>query len=143
MTHKRIGIKILMVLCSAVLLAFTGCGKKESPLPPEINGNRIAAPFNLKYRSYDTEIVLSWDHKINQETAAVTPEGFDIFMNKKTFDDCEGCPFEFEKIGHVVMPSMAFVNPIEKGFKYYFRVQATGDGQMKSEFSKTVQFESP
>jgi hypothetical protein len=143
MINERTGIPILMVLCCTALLAFGGCGKKDSPLPPEIKGHKIAAPFNVKYRSYDKEIVLSWDHKIDSKTAAVKPEGFDIFMNKKTFDDCEGCPFEFEKIGRVSMPSREFVTSIEKGFKYYFRVQAIGDGHMASEFSKTVQFEYP
>ena len=143
MKNKRAGIQFLMVLCTAFLLFSLGCGKKGPPLPPEIKGQKISAPFDLEYRQVDKKIVLSWNHKVDKETAAVKPEGFDIFMNKKTFKACEGCPFEFEKIGHVAMPSMEFVMPIEKGFKYYFRVQATGDGHMKSEFSKTVQFEYP
>ncbi|MBC2704647.1 hypothetical protein [Desulfobacula sp.] len=141
MKNKRAVIQSLMILFSIILLAFSGCGKKGPPLPPETKGQKIAAPFDLKYTPGDKEITLSWNHKIDTETAAVKPEGFEIFMAKKTFEACEGCPFEFKTIGVVSMPSMEFYTRIEKGFKYYFRVQATGDNDMRSEYSKTVQFE--
>ena len=141
MKNKRAVIQFLMILFSVILLAFSGCGKKGPPLPPEIKGQKITAPFDLKYTPGDKEIILSWNHKIDKEMAAVKPEGFEIFMAEKPFEACEGCPFEFKMIGVVSMPSMEFSTPIEKGFKYYFRVQATGDNDMRSEYSKTVQFE--
>ncbi|MBU8850304.1 MAG: lipoprotein [Desulfobacterales bacterium] len=141
MKNKRAVIQFLMILFSVILLAFSGCGKKGPPLPPEIKGQKIAAPFDLKYTLGDKEIILSWNHKIDTETAVVKPEGFEIFMAKKTFKACVGCPFEFKKTGVVSMPSMEFTTRIEKGFKYYFRVQATGNDDMRSEYSKTVQFE--
>ncbi|WP_299981543.1 hypothetical protein [Desulfobacula sp.] len=141
MKNKRAAIQFLMVLFSVILLTFLGCGIKGPPLPPEIKGQKIAAPFDLKYTAGDKEITLFWNHKIDKETAAVKPEGFEIFMGKKTFEACEGCPFEFKMIKFVAMPSMEFSTQIEKGFKYYFRVQATGDDNMRSEYSKTVQFE--
>lgn len=141
MKNKRIFFFVLMVLSGIALLAFSGCGKKGPPLPPEIKGQKIAAPFDLKYRVVDNEIILSWNHKIDAETAFVKPDNFEIFMAKKTFEACEGCPFEFNPAGTVSMPSMEFTTGIQKGFKYYFRVQAMGDDAMRSEYSKTVQFE--
>ena len=141
MKNKRAVIQSLMVLSGIIILAFTGCGKKGPPVAPEIKGQQIAAPFDLKYTSDDKEILLSWNHKIDIEKAAVKPRDFEIFMAKKTFEACVGCPFEFKTIGVVSMPSMEFIIKIEKGFKYYFRVQATGDDNIRSEYSKTVQFE--
>ncbi|NOX33883.1 MAG: hypothetical protein GXP56_09125 [Deltaproteobacteria bacterium] len=141
MRNNKIMILLLSVICGIILFSFSGCGKKGPPTPPEIKGLRIAAPFDLKYSSGDKEISLSWDHRIDPETAFVKPEGFEIFMAKKTFESCTGCPFEFKKKGFVSMPAMKFSTPIEKGFKYYFRIRAIGNDDMKSEYSKTVQFE--
>lgn len=141
MKNKREIIQLLMVLSAVILLVFSGCGKKGPPLAPEIKGQKIAAPFDLKYTIENNEIILSWNHKIDMEKAFVKPEGFEVFMTKKTFETCEGCPFEFKLIGFAAMPLMEFIVPKEKGFKYYFRVQATGPDDMRSEYSKTVQFE--
>lgn len=141
MKNKRVALQLLMVLLSVLLFVFSGCGKKGPPMPPEIKGQKIAAPFDLKYILGDSNITLSWNHKIDTETAAVIPEGFEIFMAQKTFDACVGCPFEFKKIRNVPLSPMVFSIQIEKGFKYYFRVQAMGHHDMRSEYSKTVQFE--
>ena len=141
MRNKRIILQLLMVLFSVIFLALPGCGKKGPPMPPIIKGQIIAPPFDLKYTVGDKKITLSWNHEIDTETAAVEPQGFEIFMVKKTFEKCEGCPLVFKPIGSVSIPSMEFMTRIEKGFKYYFRVQATGEDNMKSDFSKTVQFE--
>jgi predicted small lipoprotein YifL len=141
MKNKKPVIQGLMVLCSLFFLLASGCGKKGPPLPPEIKGQKIAAPFDLKYAYGKKIIVLSWNHRIDNENAVIKPLGFEIFMARKTFEACEGCPFKFKKIGFVSAPSMEFTIPIEKGYKYYFRVQATGDDNMRSEYSKTVQFE--
>jgi len=141
MKNKRAVIQSLMVLSGIIILAFSGCGKKGLPLAPEIKGQKISAPFDLKYISDDKEIILSWNHKVDIEKAALKPRDFEIFMAKKNIETCVGCPFEFKTIGIVSMPSMEFIFKIEKGFKYYFRVQATGDDNIRSEYSKTVQFE--
>ena len=141
MKNKRIIFQLSMVLFSVIFLAFSGCGKKGPPLPPIIKGQKIAPPFDLKYTFDDKKITLSWNHEIDTETAAVKPQGFEIFMAKKTFESCVGCPLVFKPVGSVSIPSMEFMTRLEKGFKYYFRVQATGEDNMKSDFSKTVQFE--
>ena len=141
MKNNTAAVQGLIILCGFIFLAFQGCGMKLPPLPPDIKGQAIAAPFDLKYTLGEKGIELSWKHATDKETANVKPEGFDIFMAQKTFDACEGCPFVFKKVGFVSMPARHFVKDIKKGFKYYFRVQATGRDNMKSEFSKTVQLE--
>jgi len=133
---------MVLLLSGIIILGFSGCGQKGSPLAPQIKGKKITAPFDLKYTSGDKEIILSWNHKVDIKTAFVKPNYFEIFMAKKTFESCVGCPFEFKTIGVVSMPSMEFIFKIEKGFKYYFRVQAIGNDNIRSEYSKTLQFES-
>lgn len=141
MINKKFVFQLLIILCGIIALSITGCGKKGPPLPPVIKGEKIAAPFDLKAASSDGKIRLSWHHGIDNEEASLKPEGFEVFVVKKTFEACEGCPFKFKMIGFVSMPSMEFIAPLEKGFKYYFRVQAIGDDNMRSEYSKTIQFE--
>ena len=142
MENKRTIVFFLTTLCSIILLVFLGCGKKGLPLPPKIIGDNIAAPFDLKYSSDKKAITLFWKHKIDAQKAAVRPEGFEIFMAKKTFKACEGCPLDFKMISFVSVSSssMQYTTQLEKGFKYYFRVLAKDDNDMRSEFSKTIQF---
>ena len=141
MKTKRDVFLFLIVLCGFIVIAFPGCGKKGPPLPPEIPRQKIAAPFDLKYTLDDKEVTLFWQHKIEHRTAVVKPDGFEVFMAKKTFEACVGCPFVFKMIGVASMPDMQFLISLEKGYKYYFRVQATDDDNMRSEYSKTIQLE--
>lgn len=141
MKNKRATIQFLLVLSVIVFLVFSGCGKKGLPIAPVIKGQKITAPFDLKYKSFDEKIILSWKHEVDPQSAVVKPKGFEIFMTKKTFEACEGCPFVFKMVEFVSIPSMEFIMPVEKGYKYYFRVQATNDDNMRSEYSKTVLFE--
>jgi len=145
MKSKKILKILLLVLSIHLCLAFSGCGTKGPPLPPVIKGDNISAPFDLKYtlvQNVKNIITLSWNHEIDKETAAVKPESFDIYMAQKTFKECTGCPFKFSKIGTVPVYTREFVFELKKGFKYYFRVQAVGEDNMKSKYSKTVQIDN-
>ena len=139
MKIQKNAIQILIILSIAILSVFLGCGEKGPPLPPEIKGQQIAVPFDLKYALDGKKITLSWNHEIDKERAIIKPDGFTIFMAKKTFKECASCPFKFDTVASVAMPSKEFIFKLDKGFKYYFRVQATGEDNMKSEYSKTIQ----
>jgi len=134
---------LFIVFCGFVLLMVSGCGKKAPPLPPEIKGHKINAPINLKSSILNQTIHLSWQHQIDKDKALVKPGGFEIHQARKTVEGCEGCPFKFNLIGFVSMPSMEFSTTIEKEFIYYFRVRAVSDDEMRSEYSKTIQIEYP
>jgi predicted small lipoprotein YifL len=142
MKNKTAVVQSLIILSWIIILIISGCGEKGPPLAPEIKGQKIAAPVELKIISGNKEIILSWNHKVDNERAAVKPRYFEIFMATKTLEACIGCPFEFKAIGVVTAPLMEFIIKIEKGFKYYLRVQAKGEGSMRSEYSKSVKFES-
>lgn len=141
MLKKPAGFLGITLFCCFVLLCVSGCGKKDFPQPPEIKGQRLASPFEVTLSVKNDSVHLTWQHEIDKETAAVKPDGFEVHMARKTFETCEGCPFEFRLVGVVSLPSMTFSTQVEKGFKYYFRVRAVTDDMMKSNYSKTVQFE--
>ena len=81
MKNKKAVIQALLVLSGVFILAFSGCGTKGLPLAPEIKGQKIATPVDLKYITGDKEIILSWNHEVDNKTAFVKPKAFEIFMN--------------------------------------------------------------
>nr|NJM04833.1 lipoprotein [Desulfobacula sp.] len=141
MHKKKLFILFLILIGGMSLLGLAGCGKKGPPVLPVVKGEKISPPFDLKYETAGERIELTWDHKVDEAEAFVKPLGFDVFLEKRTFDSCQGCPFKFEKIGSVSLPAMKFAMGIEKGYKYYFRIQAKGKNTMVSEFSESVLFE--
>ena len=141
MKNNSIVVPLFFGVLCLVAFSFHGCGKKGPPIAPEIKGYKIAAPYNLKYIANNQEITLSWQHKIDKENAIIKPEAYEVFMAQKTFEDCDGCPFKFQLKELVSMPYMTCSIKLNKGYKYYFRVRAIDDDNMKSEYSKTVQFE--
>ncbi len=134
-------ILVLMVMGGISFFLIQGCGKKGPPVLPIEKGKKMTAPYDLKYAVNEKDIELTWNHKVDEKEAFVKPENFEVFVAKLTFDSCQGCPFEFKKIGLVMMPYMRFVTGVEKGYKYYFRVRAKGIDNLASEYSETVLFE--
>jgi hypothetical protein len=56
---------------------------------------------------------------------------------------CEGCPFVFESVGQVAVPDMMFQMSMPEPGVRYFRVQAVGEHDVRSEYSSTVVVEVP
>ena len=133
---------VLSILSLTLIFSFQGCGKKAPPLPPNDSGNNVAAPYDLKSDISNNQLTLTWKHKVDEKVAKIPPHGFEIFMEQKTFQDCEGCPFEFKKIATVPVPKMMFSMDIEKGYKYYFRIRAIGEDGVESKNSKSILIES-
>jgi len=123
------------LLCLAVL---AGCGIKGPPKAPLKAGNVLAPPENLAYTLNRDTVTLSWTHTVDPVNAKIQPEGFKVFLAVKSQDGCEGCPFLFEEAGVVPMPGMQFRSTLKKGYHHYFRVQAVGDDDRVSTFSKTL-----
>lgn len=129
--------RVIILLVSLALIA--GCGIKGPPLPPLVEGNNLARPTNLRYSMDKNQVSLSWDHAVDPVNAKIQPEAFRVYMAIRSKDDCQGCPFVFESIGEVPMPRMVFLQKIEQGKDYYFRVQAIGEDDIKSPMSNPVQ----
>ncbi len=131
----------LIITCFTFGLVFIACGEKGPPLPPEIVGEKISEPYDLRLNQSDNVIFLSWSHRIDPVDAHIEPESFDVYMATKDMQACKGCPFLFELAAKVPMPKKEFITRVKPGYKYYFRIQATGKDDKKSDYSKTVQLE--
>lgn len=121
----------------AVLFLVPSCGKKGPPIPPVKEGNVLAAPDNVAASLEENRLTLTWTHAIDPKTAKLAPEGFEVHMATKDLAACEGCPFVFKSMGVIPMPDMVYRGSLAPGFRYYFRVRAIGQDEMKSGYSKT------
>ncbi|MEX1313309.1 MAG: hypothetical protein AB1Z38_03980 [Desulfotignum sp.] len=140
-TRMSSGIILGLCLICAAVAAGIGCGKKAPPRVPEKPGQAVAAPENLAAEVTDGRLTLTWTHKADPVDAVLVPRYFDVTMAVPA--ECEGCPFVFRTVGQVTMPDMVFQMPLPDPGVRYFRVQAVGDHDVRSEFSRTETVEVP
>ncbi|MDD9304747.1 MAG: hypothetical protein HUK40_21345 [Desulfobacter sp.] len=134
---------VLLALLILILAIAIGCGKKGMPLAPLTPGNILAAPANLSYTLKHRQVILNWTHEIDPENAKIPPEGFELFVATKALEGCEGCPFIFKSAGKVSMPAKSFTYDLDQDLHYYFRIQAMGKNNIKSQFSDTLYIDFP
>ena len=130
-------IPVMLVLISATWVALalmiSGCGKKAPPKPP--SGNRPPKVSDLAYSISESTIKLSWTVPQTSDKAKSQVIGFLIYRSKQTSieSDCPNCPIYFAKIGDVLVrdtvsgenePSLVFVQTIEPGYRYLYKVKA-------------------
>jgi hypothetical protein len=123
-----------------------GCGKKGPPQPPR--GDSPPRVSDLDYHIEGNTVRLSWT--LPQTTAkAKTPvTGFLIYQYKQSAHEreCTNCPVIFEKVGDVPVRDndrtqpIVFVQTIEPGYRYIFKVTAYNRAEMASKDSNHVEF---
>lgn len=139
--RRHAGLILGLCLICAAMAAGMGCGKKAPPRAPEKPGQAVAAPENLVADVTDGRVTLTWTHETDPVDAVVVPRYFEVSMALPT--DCEGCPFVFRTVGQVAMPDMVFQMSLSDPGVRYFRVQAVGDPDVRSEYSRTETVEMP
>jgi len=132
---RHAGLILGLCLICAAMTAGIGCGKKAPPRAPEKPGQAVAAPENLVADVADGRLTLTWTHETDPKDAVIVPRYFDVSMALPA--DCEGCPFVFRTVGQVAMPDMVFQMSLSDPGIRYFRVQAVGDHDVRSEYSRT------
>ncbi|MFN2358827.1 MAG: hypothetical protein ABR534_13940 [Desulfotignum sp.] len=136
-SFNGIWIPAVCVIIVLGLIQVTGCGKKTPLDLPEKPGQAMAAPENVKAVVTDTHLTLTWTHEPDPKDAVLAPAYFEVSMAMP--EDCEGCPFVFQTVGQVDMPRMVFEMPLPDTTRSrYFRVQAVGENDVRSEYSSTV-----
>lgn len=129
----------VLAICICACVA-VGCGKKEAPRLPEKAGGFLASPENLGVTLSDNQVTLTWTHAKADRPDAVAAQGFEI--SKAVPAGCEGCPFVFKVVGVTPMPDTGFTTRLGTDQRAYFRVQAVGAHDIRSEFSKSVLVEA-
>ena len=144
---------VLLTLVSATWMAsvfmLTGCGKKAPPEPP--SGNRPPRVVDLAYSISENTIKLSWTIPKTSDKAKSPATGFLIYRSKQSSveADCPNCPIQFMETGDVLVrtdvsgkpaPSVTFVQALEPGYRYLYKVKAYDDSGVAGKDSNLIDF---
>lgn len=121
-------LRIWGLLLPALLIA--GCGVKTPPRPPE--RRPPAAVQDLSGGIADGAVILRWGISPSGKTAGEAA-GFAVYRSKTPLSEaeCQDCLLTFTQVAQVtVTPSdreaggMTFSEPLEKGFRYRYKLRA-------------------
>ena len=133
---------IALVFVVGVLLA--NCGVKAPPVPP--NYTPPAAVTDLAYAlEADGSVVLSWSLSGKERTKGAKLQGVRVYRSKDSLENpaCEGCPRIFSMVKDLPLEqdNMVFREPLQKGFRYYYKIVIYDESNMESADSNVVGFE--
>jgi hypothetical protein len=151
--RKKTGLAAVLacsvLLWASAVLMFYGCGRKDLPEPPR--GKRPPAVNDLSYKVSNNTVELTWTIPATAAAAESPVTGFFIYEFKQTRmeSECPNCPKFFNKIGEVPvrssvsvedeLPSVAFVQPIDVGYRYIYKVVSVNDDEIFSRDSNEVE----
>ena len=139
------GLKwIAAIITVGVLLA--GCGVKAPPVPPDLEPPPAAADLGYTLES-DGSVVLSWRLDGTERPRGARVQGARIFRSKDALDSpaCGDCPriYTMAKDLSLEKGNMFYREPLQKGFRYYYKIVIYDEGNLESADSNVVSFEYP
>ncbi len=139
-------LALSIAIAAAGLLA--GCGRKAPPEPPQ--GTRPAKVNDLSYSMSGNTIKLSWTVPRGDEKKTLPISGFLVYRSMQNVieKECPNCPLRFVEVGDVPVPAagggatpVVFVQTIEPGYRYVYKVVAYTDEGRRGRDSNQVDFE--
>jgi hypothetical protein len=128
-----------MVLVSA-------CGRKAPPMPP----TAVEPPVVQKFQAHmeGVKLQLSWQIPECEGNNRNCLAGFYVYGSKENLSEagCKDCPYQFKQVADIRLdihpidpkPGVTYEAPLEKGFRYYYKVSCYTDNGNEGEFSKVV-----
>lgn len=130
---RLFGAMILIAGFLAPIALFNGCGIKASPRAPE--RKPLPSITDLKAQTTGDRLVLTWSLPAKDRKSANSDAvlGFTVYRSRSsmTGNRCSTCPVLFERIADMPLqgaqgPPFHYTERLEKGFRYTYKVQATG-----------------
>ena len=130
-----------ILLTFALLLS--GCGRKAPPVAPR----QVKPPaVNDLSASIDGDILkLTWTILRGKEKVISDLSGFIVYRSKKLSSepDCKSCPVLFKRVtdipievpssGYIKRGNMIYVETMEKGYRYIYKVTFYAEGIISSD----------
>ena len=137
---------LCLLIGAAVFILFSACGRKADPMPPTAVPPPVVQNFQANMDGLSLQ--LSWPVPKWEGSNGSYLAGFYVYGSKESLSDegCKDCPHQFERVGDLrldpqtVAPEVlvTYKEPLEKGFRYYYKVVCYTDSGNEGEFSKIV-----
>lgn len=139
--HRR-DICLSLVIFACLVVA--ACGVKAPPVPPD-----YAPPAAVTDLGYTLEeqgsVVLSWSISGREREKGANVQGARVYRSKDALDSpaCEDCPRIYNIAADLPLEQdkMVYREPLQKGFRYYYKIVIYDEGNHDSEDSNVVNFE--
>ncbi len=135
---------VMAVMLLWVISGIMGCGKKGPPLPPL--ALMPPAPTNITYRLTvdQDQVMLQWtlDPEFPKKNRGPNM-GIEIYRATRvlTEDACRDCPLTFEQIAELPITTLEYEAPLERGYRYFYRLRFRRGTDIFSDYSETVSFD--
>ena len=146
LTKKRLNyncikwVTAIIVVC--VLLA--NCGVKAPPVPPDYTPPPAVTDLGYTLEA-DGSVMLSWSLFGKERSKGTKVQGARIFRSKDSLEnpECEDCPRIFNLVNDIPLEqgNLIYREPLQKGFRYYYKIIIYDEGNLESADSNVVSFE--
>ena len=132
-----------------LFLLFNGCGRKAPPRPPQ--EKQQPAVKDLSKSLDGDRLKLTWSVPGSANRRITGPAGFMIYKSRQklTDSDCRNCPILFERIAdipahqtaskHLDGKTVSYVDTVEKGYRYFYKVIVYSENGVMGKDSNTVE----
>jgi len=146
---KLIGLKCILLL-GIMACVFAGCGKKGLPVAPR--ALPLPVVIDLTAVVKNDAVTLTWSTPRSGEEAAVQVAGFFVGRSKVLLADadCQDCPVFFERVADISLEfagkeksekfELTHTDPVEKGYRYIYKVRAYTPVEVTGPDSNLVEF---
>lgn len=139
-------VSVLMML----FLSLLGCGKKAPPRAP----GQLPLPVvkDLKITIGRDMLWLTWTIPVAEDKKESEFTGFSVYRSKTAIlkSDCKNCPIRFKRVDQIKVEAkpindpyrstMTYEEPLEKGFRYIYKVIGHSEDGRASGDSNLVDF---
>jgi hypothetical protein len=139
--------KYSIILCLGFMIfacfMTTACGVKAPPVPPDYTPP--PAIKDLGYALEDGSVVLSWSLFGKERDRGTKVQGAKVYRSKDSLENpaCENCPRIFSVVQDMSLEqdNMFYREPLQKGFRYYYKIVIYDESSLESADSNVVSFE--
>jgi hypothetical protein len=148
--HHSIGLRNRqMLLLFVLVLGLTACGIKKDPVP--IAEPKPLAVTDLAHTIKDETVTLTWTLPKGQRFRSYVA-GFVVYKSKEDVkkERCTGCPILFSPVADMPVDinrqggdktlGFTFSEPLEKGFRYIYKVTIYLKSGTVSDDSNLIEF---
>jgi hypothetical protein len=128
-----------VTVLAALMVLVSACGKKGPPTPLSYVAPPVVA--DLQISCEDNMMTLQWPIPEWEGTDENALAGFYVYRSQIALSDtgCEDCPVRFKKTADIRFDNNkskgTYAEPVEKGFRYSFKVSAYIDSGYEGEKS--------